>query len=114
MVKEKIDIQKEVSKIWGQAKESLKELGQRTMKLAQKGEEEVVRASKVGKLQLDIISSNLKKENVFRQVGKKVYELHARKGSIKSAQLSSLFKQLDKLVQQNKSKKIKISRLNKS
>ena len=113
MVKKKVDIQKEVSKIWEQAKENLKELGQKTMKLAQKGEKEVVRASKIGKLQFDIVGINLKKENIFRQAGKKVYEAHSRKGEIKSAKLTSLFSQVDKLGQQIKGKKAKISKLNK-
>ena len=113
MVKKKVDVQKEVAKIWQQAKKNLKELGQKTMKLAQKGEREVVRASKIGKLQLDIVSINLKKENIFRQAGKKVYEAHSKKGEVKSAKLTSLFNQVSKLSQQIKSKKMKIARLNK-
>ena len=113
MAKKKVDVQKEVAKIWQQAKKNLKELGQKTMKLAQKGEEEVVRASKIGKLQLDIVGINLKKENIFRQAGKKVYEAHFKKGEIKPAKLTSLFNQTDKLSQQIKAKKAKISRLNK-
>ena len=63
MAKKKVDIQKEVAKIWQEAKENLRALGQKTMKLAQKGEVEVMRASRIGKLQLDIVSVNLKKEN---------------------------------------------------
>jgi len=113
MAKKKIDIPKEVAKIWQEAKVSLKELGQRTMKLAQKGEKEVVRASKIGKLQLDVVSINLKKENVFRQAGKKAYEMHANKKEIQSSKLTSLFNQVDKLNQQVKGKKSKIARIKK-
>ncbi len=113
MAKKKMDISKEVAKIWQEAKENLKALGQRTIKLAQKGEEEVVRASRVGKLQLDIVSINLKKENVFRQVGKKAYEIHSRKNEIEPAKLASLFNQVDKLNQQIKAKKAQIARLKK-
>lgn len=110
-VKKKVDIQKEVAKIWQEAKDNLKELGQKTMALAQRGEKEVVRASKTGKLQLDIVSLNLKKENIFRQAGKKAYEMHSKKGEITSAKLSSLFSQVDKLNQQVKAKKTKIAKL---
>jgi len=114
MVKQKIDVPKEVTKIWEEAKKSLKELGRKTIKLAQKGEKEVVRASKIGKLQLDIVSLKLKKENIFRQVGKKVCEMHCKKGSVKSTKLVSSFNQIKKLNQQIKAKKAKISKLNKS
>ncbi len=114
MTKKRIDVQKEVSKIWQQAKQNLKDLGHKTMKLAQKGEKEVVRASKIGKLQLDVVSINLKKENIFRQAGKKVYQQHSKKGEVKSAKLTSLFNQADKLNQQIKSKKAKIAKLNRA
>ena len=112
MAKKKVDIPKEVAKIWQQAKISLSELGQKTMKLAQKGEKEVRRASKIGKLQLDVVSINLNKENIFRQAGKKIYEMHT-KGEIDPAKLASLFNQIDKLNGQIKLKKGKIARLKK-
>lgn len=113
MVKKKIDVPEEVSKIWEQAKKNLKDLGQKTIKLAQKGEKEVVRASKIGKFQLDIVTINLKKENIFRQIGKKVCDMHSKKGEIKSAKLASLFNQTAKLNQQIKTIKTKIAKLNK-
>lgn len=113
MAEKKINIQKEVAKIWQEAKENLKELGQKTMKLAQRGEKEVVRASKIGKLQLDIVGVNLKKENIFRQAGKKAYEMQSKKGEIASAKLASLFNQINKLNQQVKAKKTQISKLKK-
>jgi len=112
-VKKKVDISEEAAKIWQQAKENLKELGQKTMNLAQKGEKEVVRASKVGKLQLDIVSINLKKENIFRLAGKRAHEMHSKKRHIESAKLASLFSQIDKLNQQIKATKAKIARLKK-
>jgi len=113
MTKKKIDISKEVAKIWQEAKENLKILGQKTKNLAQKGEKEVVRASKIGKLQLDIVSANLKKENIYRQTGKKVCEMHSKKGGIQPAKLTSLFNQVDKLNQQIKLRKAQIAKLKK-
>lgn len=113
MVKKKVDIPVEVARIWQEAKERLKTLGQKTMKLARKGEKEVVRASKIGKLQLDIVSDNLKKENVFRQAGKRAYEMHAKKGNINPEKLMSLFNQIDKLNHQVRAKKAKIAKLKK-
>ena len=113
MAKKKVDIQKEVAKIWQEAKENLRALGQKTMKLAQKGEVEVMRASRIGKLQLDIVSVNLKKENAFRQIGKRVVEMHAQKGEIRPERLSSLFNQIEKINRQIKSKKAQIAKLKK-
>ncbi len=72
-----------------------------------------MRASRIGKLQLDIVSINLKKENIFRQVGKKAYEIHSRKNEIEPAKLASFFNQVDKLTQQIKAKKAQIARLKK-
>jgi hypothetical protein len=112
--KKKVDIQKEVAKIWQEAKDNLKDLGKKTLNLAQKGEKEVVRASKVGKLQLDIVSLNLKKENAFRQAGKKAYEMHSKKKPIEGTRLTSLFNQMDKVSHQIKGKKAQIARLKKN
>ena len=114
MTKKKINIQKEVAEIWQEAKDNIKALGKRTLKLGYRGKKEVVRASKIGRLQLDIVSINLKKENIFRQAGKKTYEMLSKKGEISSAKLSSLFNQIGKLSQQVKAKKAKISKLRKS
>lgn len=107
----KMDISKEVAQIWQEAKERLKDLGQKTMKLARKGEKEVVRASKIGKLQLDIVSLNLKKENIFRLVGKKAYEMHANKKHLAAEKLASLFNQIDNLHCQIKVQKARIAKL---
>ncbi|MFH1046651.1 MAG: hypothetical protein V1727_06805 [Candidatus Omnitrophota bacterium] len=112
-MQKKIDLQKEIAKIWEQAKENLKELGQNTLTLAQKGEQEVVRASKVGKLQLDIVSLNLKKENVFRLVGKKIYEAHGKKEELQDIKVTSLLSQLNNLNNQIRGKKAQIAKLKK-
>ena len=113
MAKKKLNISKEVSKIWQQAKINLADLGKRTMHLAQKGEKEVRRASKIGKLQLDVVSINLKKDNIFRQIGKKIYEMHGQKEGIDTAKLMSSFNQIDKLNAQIKDKKGQINKFKK-
>lgn len=110
-MKRKINISQEVAKIWQEAKDSLRQLGKRTLKLAERGEKEVVRASKVGKLQLDIVTISLKKENVFRQVGKKAHQMHAQKGHLDAAKLATLFAQIDKLDQSIRAKKAAIAKL---
>jgi hypothetical protein len=111
MAKKRIDIPGEVTKIWQEARENLRALGQKTMRLAQKGEKEVVRASQIGRLQLDVVSLNLKKENVFRQAGKKAYEMNLKKSGVDPAKLTSLFNQITKINRQIKVKKSKVAKL---
>lgn len=111
--KKRLDIPKEVAKIWQEAKNNLRILSERTLSLAQKGEKELVRASRIGKLQLNVVSSNLKKENVFRELGKKTYEMHVEKNQVEPARLTVLFSQIDKLNQQIKAKKAQIAKIQK-
>lgn len=111
MVKKRIDIPNEVTKIWQEARENLRALGQKTMRLAKKGEKEVVRASQIGKLQLDVVSLNLKKENFFRQAGKRAYEMQLKKSGVDPSKLTSLFNQITKLDRQIKTKKSKVAKL---
>ena len=70
-----IDIQKEIKKIWDQTKKNLLKLSQETVNLVKRGEKEVVRASKIGKLQLDILGIKRKREILCRQIGMKVVAL---------------------------------------
>lgn len=111
--KKKLDIPQEVARIWQEAKDNLRILSEKTLSLAQKGEKELVKASKIGKLQLDIVSANLKKENTFRELGKKTYEMHVEKNQVEPAKLAALFTQIDKLTQQIKAKKAQIAKVKK-
>lgn len=111
--KKKLDIPQEVAKIWQEAKNNLRILSERTLSLAQKGEKELVKASRIGKLQLNIVTMNLKKENIFRELGKKTYAMHVEKNQVEPAKLTVLFSQIDKLDQQIKAKKAQITKIKK-
>lgn len=111
--KKRLDIPKEVAKIWQEAKNNLRILSEKTLNLAQKGEKELVKASRVGKIQLNIVSMNLKKENIFRELGKKTYEMHIEQEQVEPAKLTVFFSQIDKLNQQIKAKKTQIAKVKK-
>ena len=105
-----IDIQKEVSKIWEQAKVNLSHLGEKTVRLARRGEKELVRASKIGKLQLDIVGLNMKKDDTFKEIGKKMFELQ-KKGKASAAKFTGSFNQIDAYNRQIEEKKSQINKL---
>ena len=76
----KKDFQKEMSKLMVQMKKNLKKFGKDASVFAKKGEKELVKASKIGRLQIDIVSLNLQKEKIYRDMGKKVASLRSSKG----------------------------------
>lgn len=88
------ETQKKVIEIWEKTKVALKKLGHETVIIAKKGEKEVLKATRAGKLQVDILSKKNKKDNVFRQMGKKTYEL-SKAGKLEQASLSVLVKEID-------------------
>ena len=102
----KIDVQKQAKKIWKQTSQRLSKLGHETIKLARRGEKEVVRASEIGGLQLDIVGINLRKEKLYRDIGKKVVELnYKRKMNIPAIKnFSNQVRSLDLLLQRKKRK----------
>ena len=109
MVKVKeLDIQKEIKKIWDQTKKNLLKLSQETVKLAKKGEKEIVRASKIGKLQLDILGIKRKREILCRQIGMKVVALDT-KGKIDVSELKSFCNQVRGLDSQIKKKEKEVA-----
>lgn len=77
----KAKTQKDWSKMLEQARKNLQKFGKEASIWAKKGEKGLVKASKVGKLQLDIAGINLQKEKIYYEVGKKVSKL---KSNVKS------------------------------
>lgn len=87
----KIDVQKEIKKIWDEAKKNLLRIGQETVKLARKGEKEIIRASRIGKIQLDILGIKRRREILYQQIGAKVAALD-KEGKIDINELKPLCK----------------------
>ena len=104
--KEKID------KLWKQAKQSLSKLSQESIKLAKKGEKEIVRATKVGKIHLEILNLKRKKDTLYQEIGKKVIELQ-RENKIDAPGLKTFYTKVNSLESQIKTKKAAASKIKK-
>jgi hypothetical protein len=66
------DFHKEMEKVMAQLQSSWQKISKNAGELAKKGEHELVRASKVGKLQVEVVGLNLEKEKIYYEMGKKV------------------------------------------
>ncbi len=103
----------EIEKLWKQAKKSLSKLSQETVKLAQKGEEEIVRASRLGKLHLEMLNLKRKKDSLCQQIGEKVVELQ-KENKINVGGLKTFCSKVDSLESQIRTKKSAVSKIKKS
>jgi len=65
-MKAKYDLKKE----WPRLKKELVRVSQEAMNLAKKGEKEIVKISKKGKLHVDVTALTVKKEQLFHLIGK--------------------------------------------
>ncbi len=113
MANKKKDFQKEASKMLEEAKVRFKKLGEEISVLAKKGEKEIVKASRTGKIQLDIVGLNMQKEKLYYNIGKKVVSLNAKK-KIDSPEIQNLLKSLRKLEADARKKKRELSGVRKN
>jgi len=77
--KRKEEVQKEFSRLMGQVKDKLQKFGKELGVFAEKSEKEIVKVSKKGKIQLDIMGLTMQKEKLFYDIGKKVASVNSRK-----------------------------------
>ena len=104
----KYNLQKESAKLLEQTKEKFRKFGKELSILAKKSEKEIVKASKAGKMQLDIMSLNVQKEKLYYDIGKKVTSLNAKK-KLKISELESYWKKMRKLEADARKKKRELS-----
>jgi len=107
----KNDYHKNFDRILAQTKDGLKKFGKELNVLAKKSEKEIVKASKAGKIQLDIMGLTVQKEKLYYDIGKKVASLNAKK-NLGIPDLEPYWKKLSDLEEssQNKQKALKGSR----
>lgn len=104
MTKSKKDRKKEFNQMLDQAKGRFKKFGEELGVLAKKSEKEIRKASKVGKLQLDIMSLGVQREKLYYDIGKRVVSLNAKK-SLAIPELDSYWKKLESLDKGSRKKK---------
>ncbi|MDD4203106.1 MAG: hypothetical protein PHQ52_06535 [Candidatus Omnitrophica bacterium] len=69
---EKKDFHVDMSKLVEQVKKNFHKLTSDAGTLAKQGEKELVKASSIGKLQLDIMGINMQKEKLYYEIGKAI------------------------------------------
>ena len=110
--KEKEKKKEKIERLWKQAKQSLLKLSQESIKLAKRGEKEIVRATKIGKIHLEILNLKRKKDSLYQQIGEKVVELQ-RENKIDAPGLKTFCSKVDSLEGQIKTKKATASKIKK-
>ncbi|OGW74843.1 MAG: hypothetical protein A2Z72_06660 [Omnitrophica bacterium RBG_13_46_9] len=108
MANKKENIQRDFKQILDQTKENLKKVGKELGILAQKSEEGIVKASKAGKIQLDIIGLNVQKEKLYYDIGKKLVSINAKK-SLNIPELVPYFKKIRTISTDARKKKRELS-----
>ena len=108
MAAKKANLQKDVTKFMDYAKEKFKKFGEEVSVLAKKSEKEIVKASKRGKIQVDIIGLNVQKEKVYYDIGKRVSSLNAKK-KLNIAELKPYWDKIRKIELKTRKKKRELS-----
>jgi len=106
----KKDFHNEMSKLMDQVKEKMHKFGKDASVLAKKGEKEIVKASQIGKLELDIMGLNIHKEKLYYDMGKKIAEL---KGEGLTDAVKPFIKELEKIETDAHAKRIEIQAISK-
>ena len=96
--------QKELNRILDQAKDGFRKFGKELGIFAKKSEKEIVKASKAGKIQLDIMGLNVQKEKLYYDIGKKVVSLNA-KSNVGIPELEPFWKKIERLDSDTRKKK---------
>ena len=105
------DRQKELNRLLGQAKDGFRKFGKELSVLAKKSEKGLVKVSKSGKIQLDIMGLNVQKEKLFYDIGKKVADLNTKQ-DLGLAELESYWKKMEKIHKEVQSKQKALSFVN--
>jgi len=112
MVK-KSDFQKEAAKFLDQLKENLKKFSKEAGIFAKKGEKEIVKASKIGRIQIDIASLNIQKEKLYYDLGKKIASLRGSGKEISQEAIEPFMQKLRNIELEARNRKRDISRVRK-
>jgi len=112
MAQKKHDAQKEFGKFMEQAKAGFKKFGEEISVLARKSEKEIVKVSKAGKIQLDIVALNMQKEKLYYDIGKKVVAMK-EKDALDIPALEPYWKSVQKIEMNTRKKKKELSGVNK-
>ncbi len=103
------EIQAKVTNALKQTSKHLEGFGRETKDIVKRGENEFIKISKMGKAQLEILALGVKKEQLYRQIGMKVWQLSAQ-GKLTTKRLKSFCKELSDINNKVKNKKMVIGK----
>ena len=108
MAKSKKITQEDLKALFDKTKKRLNDLGKETGVWIKKGEVEISRLSKMGKLEIDTVNLTIKRDQLYKAIGKKVIELDLGK-DIGDESLRELVEKAKGIVVESKKKKKEIS-----
>jgi len=104
MAKSKEERRAEIDRLIKNAKVGFKRFSQEVGVLAKKSEKNIVKASKAGKIQIDLMGLGVQKEKLYYDIGKKVADLNV-KNNLKIPELDVFWKKMQKISEETESKK---------
>ena len=112
MAKAKKITQDELKKFFEKTKGTLQKLKKETGVWMKKGEAELSRLSKIGKLEIDVVNLNMKREKLFKDIGKRVAEF-SLKEEINNSAISDMCDKVNAVAEEAKEKRAAISKIGK-
>ena len=112
MAKAKRNTQDDLNKFFAKAKKNLQRLGKETRVWMKKGETELSRLSKIGRLEIDVVTLRMEKEKLFKDIGKRVVERGLAE-EINDSTVKGMSGKVNAIVKESKKKKAEISKIGK-
>ena len=102
----------DLKEFFEKAKKKLQQLGKESKVWIKKGEVELSRLSKIGKLELDVVNLNIKKEKLFKDIGKRMVELDLA-GQLSDSTIKNMSDKAETMISESKKKRREISKIGK-
>ena len=112
MAKVKKITQEDIKKLFERTKKSLQQLGKETSTWMKKGEVELSRISKIGRLEIDVVNLNMKKERLFRDIGKRMVEQNLAK-EFSDSTIKNMCDKAKATITESKKKRREVSKIGK-
>lgn len=113
MATKKQNFQKELAKFVEQAKGGFKKFGKELSILAKRSEKKMLKVSRAGKIQMDIVGLGMQKEKLYYDIGKRSASLRTKK-ELNMPELEPYWKKLRKLETETREKKRELSIIQKA
>ena len=112
MAKSKKIDQKDLKALFDKTKERLQAIGKGTGVWLKKGEVELSRLSKIGRLEIDAVNLGIKRDKLFKNIGKRVVEQNYD-NNLHDPALRNLATKARNIIDESKKKKKQISKIGK-